>query len=250
MDIPALVDVDALVAAGLTPEMAQQVVRTQQIQHELLERDPSLGVITSHVIAQDLASLERVEAEVAAGEFTPEEGLHLVGSYARLEYAVKHLPHDAALYKRLPDLWRDADPDDSDPTFEALWRDAWEWNGRKPLHDERAMKQKGTLTLWRGEDRPDLDLDEEAEPTGIAWTLDFAIADKFARGAGLRQRSREGVVLTAEVPATSAYAFITGRGESEVVVPRSVVKGAWVCRKWHRVTPEFRQELEDIARGL
>jgi hypothetical protein len=237
-----------LEGSGLDPRYIDRLVRAQEIQAELLARDPALGVASSHVIAGDLAGLEQVEREVAAGEITPQEGLALVGSYARLQYAVRHLKHDAWLFRRLPEMWRDADPDDSDPALEALWLKAWEWNGRKPLHDGRALKAKVAMTVYRGE-YSDAALGEPALPHGVSWTLDRQVALNFARGAGTRQRSREGVVLQTAVFPRDVVAFITGRGESEVVVPRDKVVYAFVQAKWNRVTPEFRQELEDVARG-
>ena len=58
---------------------------------------------------------------------------------------------------------------------------------------------------------------------GFAWTTDPKIAQKFADGAGERIQRVNGVVVVGYVRPSVVLAFLTERGESEVIVdPRLV----------------------------
>ena len=56
-----------------------------------------------------------------------------------------------------------------------------------------------------------------------AWTIDRDIAEKFANGAATRQANRGGVIYQATVDRSRILGYLTGRGESEVIVdPKDV----------------------------
>lgn len=179
-----------------------------------LSEQLSVPVLVGLTIAQDKASVAVAERRLADGA-TWREALVWVGSYARFEYA-------CALYERgvmpkeeffpeIPDLWRGSDPDDMDPRFLKIWTEAWDWNGRRPLIDEGELPPGKFLTIYRGQDRA-------AKGAGIAWSLSEEVAQKFASGAALRMRGRDGVVHHAKVDRRKIMGYMTLRNEQEVIV--------------------------------
>lgn len=194
--------------------MAVGEARRTELVDKLMADDPLLPVMSAFTIAGDLMSVERSKEWVARG-MDAADALTFVGSYGRLEFALwavknGHMPEDVLL-EMLPDLWRGSDPDDTDPRFLALWQKAWVRNGKRTVRDGPHLPKGTTLRVYRGQD--------DDAPLGIAWSLDRKIAEKFARGAGTRQSSRPGTVLVMEVPRTAVLAYLTGRGESEVILP-------------------------------
>lgn len=210
---------------ALMAMMVARAEREKPIIDRLLEADPSLG-IAAIIMAGDILSAEDATARVAAGE-DPWRASIRIGSYARLDWVIAQ--HEAgritarSFYRRLPELWRSSDPDDTDPRFLAYWGKAWRRNLRATILDGDPLPEGATLTLYRGQDPP-------SRPTpgrlavGIAWTTDRAIAEKFAMGAGLRQAHRRGVVLTAQVARGDVLAYLTGRGESEAIVDPAALR--------------------------
>jgi hypothetical protein len=200
----------------LLAEMAAENERLAPRIAELMAKDPQLPVWTAMTIAQDEATVVRARQAIKDGE-SPSEAVHLVGSYARFGAAVELLPK-RTLYRDIIDLWRGSDPDDSDPTFLEVWKAAHAAKVAKRgkylssyLRDGKPLPSNArTVTVYRGQD--------PGAPMGIAWTTDFDTAEKFARGAATRQKNREGVVLVAHVMRSAILAYITGRGESEVIV--------------------------------
>ena len=170
------------------------------------------------VMASDEVQAAQWEAEVEAGEMPAERGVNLIGSYARFEYAIRWvergwLTHDW-LRENLPELWRGADPDDTDPRYLRIWRQAWIANGMRAVRDGKPLPAGRTLTVYRGQ--------QPHEEVGFAWSLDPKTAAKFARG--IRVGTLRGDVLRASVARHDVLGFLTGRGESEVVAdPRDVV---------------------------
>jgi hypothetical protein len=184
-----------------------RIGREAELASRLLRENPRLGV-TAYVMAGDILSAEGATELVRSG-VRPEEALNFVGSYARFQWAVDNLPRKA-LFKRLPSLWSGADPDDTKPEYLALWYEAWNDNCQGALLDDKRKEcPHGKLTIYRGQVGPTL---------GISWTLDINIARKFARTGGLRGTATGGVILRATVMAGDVMAYITGRGESEIIV--------------------------------
>lgn len=190
-------------------------------QEALKDLDPSIPPIAAIVIAGDIASAKRSEQWVEQGA-DAEEVLGFVGSYARLDFAVKMYEagklSEGYLLDNLPDLWRGSDPDDSDPRFLKLWTKARERHvygqkkGQRTSYITDGKKlPKGPLMVYRGE------RGNPSYPTGIAWTTDLHIAEKFARTGGLRANTGPGTVFKARVPKDQVLAYLTGRGENEVI---------------------------------
>lgn len=181
---------------------------------ELMAADPKLSPISAFIIAGDKLSSERSKRWVEEG-LAAEDAISFVGSFGRLDFIVWALERgdldETWLLHRWPDYWRGADPHDTDKRFLDIWTKAWRANGYKPIVDERSLPRKNVFHVYRGQE-PD-------EPLGIAWTLDKRVAEKFARGAGVRASNRAGVVLELDVPKTAIIAYLTGRNEEEVILP-------------------------------
>jgi hypothetical protein len=187
---------------------------------ELMKGDPNLNFLAAFIIAGDELANERSQRWVRMG-LDPELAMGFVGSYARLAFALWAVSQGhmdkATLLDVLPGLWRGSDPDDTDPRFLDLWREAHALHGGTILDNEDQPLPIHTdtfgdpwLVLYRGQ----LDLNGE----GIAWTTDYAIARKFSTTGGLRATQRVGHVLARWAHPKDALAYLTGRGESEVVI--------------------------------
>jgi hypothetical protein len=211
--------------------MLERAKQEQKVAHELCDADPSLPYITAYIMAGDQLSMERSQRMVEAG-IRFERALHFVGSYRRLEFALWALEHGFAtkdvVLDELPSLWSGSDPDDTDRRFLELWHDAWLRNKRKPVCDGRPLPAR-TVRIYRGQDAlpDDYVPNPERLPVGIAWSLDVRVAERFANGAALRVHRRPNPVLyVAEVDRKDVYGYLTGRGESEVVVNPFKIRGA------------------------
>src|SRR5437870_1565200 len=123
--------------ADIDPETWNRIMEREksvnEVAAELLSENPNLG-ISAYVIAGDILSAERATELLEQKKLTPKQALNLVGSYARFDWAVKHL-QKRTLFKMLPELWRGADPDDAKPEYLTLWREAWKRNGRRMITD-------------------------------------------------------------------------------------------------------------------
>ncbi len=194
---------------GWPAEVWERVRRQDALAAELLAADPSLGPITAHIVAGDRLSAEAADERLAAGDDF-DHCLVLVGSYARLDWAYRAAERGAATRERLldllPELWRGSDPDDADPRWPPLWREAFERNGRRTVLDGYGLPRRRTLTVYRGQDR--------GASVGLAWSLDPSVARRFAAGAALRQSHRPGVVLAGDVARRAVLAYLTGRGRA------------------------------------
>jgi hypothetical protein len=215
-------DLNAAIAAETNPDMKAMLIhekRRQEIADDLLAKNPGLPFVTAIVMSNDLASAERNEAAVKAGDLPAERAVWLTGSYARLDFACKmvqqgRLDHDWLL-ENLPELWRGSDPDDTEPLYLNLWLAAWEANWREPITDGEPLPDGDTLTVYRGQ--------MPGGGFGIAWSLDADTATKFAKGAGIRN-PMAGTVYTGHVRRADVLAYLTGRGESEIIVdPTNVI---------------------------
>lgn len=216
----ANVTVGALVKAGWSKEMARDTVAREKFVRKFWKEHPDLPVITAHIMANDFYSAEqwakRIGQPRGNGEvYTPEYVANLVGSYARLDFALRHCPYEYVL-DNIADLWRGSDPDDTDPRYVEVWSDAFFHHGERYVRDGKALPRNNPLTVYRGQ--------MASDPIGMAWTLDIEIAKKFAAGAGIRTKM-EGSVLQGQVYRGLVFGYLTGRGESEVVVRPSDVMG-------------------------
>jgi len=208
---------DDLIRIGFTPEMAQFTVDADAKAQELREADPSLPFITAHVIASDLTSADRWHERIVSGEVEAERATHLVGSYARFQFALDHMPAEW-VYENIADLWRGSDPNDTEVAYLKVWHEAKRHHRNRVITDGKRLPKDNPLTVYRGETTVNT-------PTGIAWTLDLEIAKKFARGAGIRVGNIKGYVLEAHVMRKDVLGYLTERGESEVVCDPNTLFG-------------------------
>lgn len=213
-----------VLGAAVEPEFGSEAfvarfARQGELATELQAADPLLRPVTSMIIAGDRQSADRADEWVRSGADAAEVSA-FVGSYARLDFLVRWRDvgrvDEGWLLDELPGLWSGSDPDDSDPRFLRLWYAARRRNRGLYVRDGRALPRGPGLTLFRGQDAGAI--------VGCSWTLDPKVARRFADGAATRQADRGGVVLRCDgFPRRAALAYLTGRGEQEVIVdPRDL----------------------------
>ena len=196
-------------------EFKRRELRQQQILAQLVKK--GVPFATAIVMSGDLLSAEEAAKRVQDGA-DPKFEYKRVGSYARLEWCLKNLPHDFLL-KVLPEVWRNSDPDDSQKKFLTLWKQAYAANGNKiVLDDKRRKLPKGKLTVYRG---------QVGDKLGISWTTDLEIAKKFALSGGGRQIVKGGKIFKCQINTKDVLAYLTGRGESELIIDLKHTKN------WH-----------------
>jgi hypothetical protein len=205
---------------GSHEAVAAEMDKRNAMVNAILEKNPRIPAVTAMIVAGDMLSAETVARKMRDAR-DPEPGILFarVGSYARFGLAVDLMEegviHRAWFFENIAELWRTSDPDDTDWRFLRVWQTAWRNNDFKPVRDEprkhrNAIPASGLLTVYRGQrmfDRP-----------GFAWTTDRSIAEKFARGASYRMPIDDGVVIEGEAIASRVLAYITMRGEFEVIV--------------------------------
>jgi hypothetical protein len=180
--------------------------------------DEGMDLMNAVVRASDIVSAEDATARAENGE-DPDELVGYVGSYARLDWAIKHLPRPRLL-ERLPGLWVGSDPDDTCPEYLALWQEAYVANGRRVVQDEEETSLPDTpfFTVYRGQ------VGNEKRWLGVSWTLDRRVAERFAASGGGRGLVKGGKVLEARIYPSAVLAFLTSRDESELILDLSKVE--------------------------
>ena len=87
-----------------------------------------------------------------------------------------------------------------------------------PLARRTFQRFPDMLTVWRGCDRNFI-------KSGLSWTLNRKVAQKFAHGmASLTRTKIDGVLLTGKCKKTDIFAYFTDRKESEIIVESAKVK--------------------------
>lgn len=204
-------------------EWEQVVVRP--FLDELSERDPHQNVVSAFIMAQDLGSAVRADFMLEDG-MGWEEALPFIGSYGRCDWVKRHIQSgdipQEAVYPMLADLWRGSDPDDTDPWWTMMWADAWMANGQKYIRDGEVLRGN-LLTVYRG---------QIGEGTlGISWSLQRSTADRFAMTGGGRMPRDGGIVLQAKVRRKNVYAYLTARGEAEVIAPPTALRDIYTIAR-------------------
>jgi hypothetical protein len=171
-----------------------------------------IPVMTAIVMAGDYVAADAAEELLRSGELTWLQAVTLCGSYSRPDAALRWQEAGFATRDELLDewpwLWSGGDPDDTDPRFLVVWRELRERTG-DVAHDGEPLEGE-TFTVYRGQ--------PPGAPLGLSWSLDREVAQRFAKGAAFRGVRMNGEVLTDEVPRERVLAYLTGRGEAEVVV--------------------------------
>lgn len=193
-----------------TREEIERVERRQRAAVKLAEETGIPG-LSAYIIASDIDSRSTADEMLRTKPFWIASAF--VGSYARLAWVVDHLeagdvPREEVL-DRLPMMWRGSDPDDTDPRFLALWQAARSRAGGY-LRDGKPIPRHAVLDVYRGQ--------RARDPFGIAWSLDPKVAQRFQRTGGLRQNIPDGLLFKARARRADVLAYLTGRGESEVVI--------------------------------
>jgi hypothetical protein len=198
-------------------EEQKRSVRRNEIAADIAIAHPDLPVMTTIVMSSDLESAERAMARFRAGD--PPNPVEF-GSYARMSGIValeaEGLISRDTLLDWWPEHWSSADPDDTDPRLIAIWREAWERNGRRTIYDrEERLPEVETLTLYRGQ--------RHGDKPGCAWSLSRDVAQKFANGASYRVSIPDGEIRTAYVAPREVIAYLTDRGEQEVIIDPAIL---------------------------
>ena len=180
--------------------------RQAEIMESLRRDNPNIG-ISAFVIAGDILSAEKCTQEVLSGK----EALKLVwrvGSYARFDWAYHHLEHKDLL-ELLPELWSFSDPDDTKDEYLRLWEEKRRLS-QKIVIDDKPLPNNKAFKVYRGQ--------SQAAKIGISWSLDETVAQNFGRSGGLRETIKDGIIYQAQVNRNDIIAFLSSRGESEIIV--------------------------------
>lgn len=199
--------------AQMSKAMAHQLERAKRadkIANDLVARQPGLGFITAMIMAGDMVQAEDITAAVKAGKMTASKGAGMIGSFARFQWAVENLSRPELIRRLLP-LWQGSDPDDTNLSYLDLFREKAARSRNRIANDGIPLSSRKTeFLVYRGQ--------QPTEPIGFSWTLDKETAVKFANGAGVRRPTPGGVIYNLEVNRECVLAYITGRGEREVIV--------------------------------
>lgn len=197
---PGLGDVvEAFAAAGVLQSSRAE---------EIMRFDPSIDYRRALVLAGDEASATDADRDLASGRITFEEGLVRVGSTKRVEWALRATENGAIkridLYRMLPDLWRDSDPDDTAIPFVALWADAFVANQLMTILDDESKRLPSVPVLTVHRWQPNRRM-------GLTWSL-----SKKALTAEIHPV--RGELLTGKVARRYAMAFLSKGNRAEVIV--------------------------------
>ncbi len=163
------------------------------------------------------ALVEEACQAIAAGEF--EGALSLLGKDHGLELVRQWWRAGCLTQTELRDIiaqaWVTAEPDDTQPTWIALWQEAAK--GAGTIVDGKALPNRDPLVVFRGQARD--------AKYGCAWTLDRRTARFFAA----RSRRPPGAIAIGTVHRRHVLAYLTERDEAEVIVaPRNIRHCGWV----------------------
>ena len=216
-------------APGFDPEIVKRFEK-QQAWASRLVSEQGMAPLTAIIVAGDLVGADEWTARVNAGDYPAEKAAWLVGSYARLDWAIEHCDRDWVV-SNLAELWRSSDPDDTKlSVYLPLWKDAAFRSEDGYVRDGKPLPRGRFTELYRGQMPND--------PHGMAWTTDVDVAHRFAKGAGVRVRTA-GIVVRGFAWRQDALAYLTGRGEAEVVIDPRKVMATEVIGKY-----EFVKEKE------
>ncbi len=219
-------------------------IEIQKIADRILETNPYLG-LTAHVMARDEMTLH-----ATVRYFNQKKGffqknpigliklINAVGTYSRVDF-IEFLYDNGAINREwqvehLPYYWCVSDPPDDTDKMRHLWHyvhNYYNKSGKYPqptnldfpnnilTYGGEKLPLRSYFTVYRGTVLP---ITTEDPPYyGISWTTDVEVAKRFARGAGIRQSRAPGHLYRASVRYSEILAYITARGEEELIV-RSV----------------------------
>lgn len=198
--------------------LSKEMERRSEIADEIMASDPKLSPISAMIMAGDRMSADRA-TEMMNNGVPYDNAVVVIGSFYRLNWMIQQYIDGKISFEKLTEDWaadwRGSDPDDTDKRYLDVWAKLFYNNKKRYIRDGKPLPRKNILTVYRGQD--------EFAPFGIAWTLDKAIAEKFANGAGSRQSNRGGIVYVASIERRKVLGYLTLRGESEVIVnPRDL----------------------------
>jgi hypothetical protein len=132
-------------------------------------------------------------------------------------------------------VWTDAEYSESDYIWTKLmWADIPHRWAMTASADRRYLRTLPEIvTIYKGVQAPTLEEAEEIVPDGWSWTFDIAIARKFANR--YRPPTCTSYIATAKVSKQVIMAYLTHRGEREVLIEPGTVWDARV-KKFDRET--------------
>ena len=182
--------------------------RFENAVRRVAKKNPELGP-TVYIVASDMVSGEDWAEAIRKNKVTAEQAVWRVGSFARLDWAIKHCSPQFVI-NNLPRLWVGSDPDDTKPAYLNLWRRAFKLNGNRIICDGPELPRGELFKLCRGQ--------SEGAPRGISWSRSRKVARQFADGAGVRFKLTDGVVIEEIVHRSRILAYLTSRKEFECIV--------------------------------
>jgi len=199
--------------------------------------------ITALVKASDLAGRDMIHEKWLKGELDWKTAMIRMGSYARFEWFYDRFLDGTiparTFYKMLPGEWVSADVNDRDPRYSGMWETGWRRNGRRYLRDVRfkrlpkpdfipeANQGNPVYRVYRG--------------TGVgkmhehclSWSLSKEVAERFAKGASAGM-PKEGDVIEGLGMKKDIWAYLTERGEEEVIIDASHVFMKEIVGMWRK----------------
>lgn len=176
--------------------------------------DPGLPMMTRIVMAGDLRQAQGSYARLRSDEIDIDRAMILTGSYGRIQLLISALDDglvsEAKVLDLLPEWWSSSDPDDTNPRIIDLWERAFARKGGLITDEGHDLPRKTYLKVYRGQRGDD--------PLGCAWSLDRGVAERFARGASFRCAIANPRIIESSVPRGMILAYLTGRGEEEVII--------------------------------
>lgn len=196
-------------------EMKRRAERESEIGESL---GPSIPDITRFIMAGDIRQGQDALEQYKDGHVDLKRAFVLTGSYGRMPLLLALLDQRLINWDEASDLlvewWSSSDPDDTDRRLIDLWYHAFRKRNRL-VTDGDDLPPGRYLSVYRGQ--------RFGDPLGCAWSLSRHVAETFAKGASFRTAIAHPQLIEARVARVLILAYITGRGEQEVIIdPRGL----------------------------
>lgn len=185
------------------------------LRHPLLYVVPYAEPMAAYANAAYAAKCEAVEASLADDNFGRFVWLHERPFRAEALCDVAEALSDEAYWSLVRQVYQDSENVEEVPK---LWSHLLESSRparaamMTPAEQGALAAMPDTLTVWRGA------ADDAELSSGFSWTLDIEVAHWFAC-----RFNQAGIVARAEVSKHHVWAYLTSRGEEEIMAPVAAV---------------------------
>lgn len=213
----------------LVPELEKHLVKSplgQTLRHPLVLHvifSPMFAHLANRALVHKREKLTKADA---AGDF-----------YSAIMLHERPFRLEAFLHRQGqmgdPDYWSSLSKVWTDSEFPHVNNQMWRilWNSKRPgrhwamdasdLSRFEAIRSNSRAVVWRG-------AGHSKAKRGLSWTTDRKQAEWFASRFG--DRGRESFVWELIVPGSKAIAFLTSRGESEIIIDASKIPAGSIRR--------------------